>query len=305
MKLFLSIFLSLLLSTTPSGRGMIDIAEVNKLKKQASEAYKSEDYATSIMCFKTLLEDHKLDDDKIKLNLANAYLLSADKKSAQKLYKDLQNSGDALVRSQAFHQIGVMEFEKSALSKALVAFKQALKSNPGNEAARYNYELVKKMLQENPNQDKSDQEDQNEDQDQDENENQDQNQEQQQSSSDKKDGENEESESQNEQGKGEGSDEQGQQEKSEQGDQEDGKDQSPEQDKKDGESEQGEQDKQQEGEQQPQPSPDDLKKMLQEMEMTEEMAKSILEATRNAEIQYIQQMKRSSGKKKDSSKPDW
>lgn len=303
MKLFLSIFLSLLLSTTPSGRGMIDIAEINKLKKQASEAYKSEDYATAIMRFKTLLEDHKLDDDKVKLNLANAYLLSADNKSAQKIYRDLQNSGDALVRSQAFHQIGVMEFEKSALSKALESFKQALKSNPANEAARYNYELVKKMLQENPDKDKSDQEDQ--DEDQDENENQDQNQEKQQSSSDKKDGENEESESQNEQGEGEGGDEQGQQEKSEQGHQEDGKEQSPEQDMEDGKTEQGEQDKQQEGEQQPQPSPEDLKKMLQEMEMTEEMAKSILEATRNAEIQYIQQMKRSSGKKKDSSRPDW
>jgi hypothetical protein len=41
------------------------------------------------------------------------------------------------------------------------------------------------------------------------------------------------------------------------------------------------------------------------MEISEEMARMILEALRNNEIQYIQQNKKKAKKPKDNSKPDW
>jgi len=44
---------------------------------------------------------------------------------------------------------------------------------------------------------------------------------------------------------------------------------------------------------------------LKEMNISEEMAKMILEALRNNEVQYIQQQKRRPTKKADSNKPDW
>jgi Ca-activated chloride channel homolog len=44
---------------------------------------------------------------------------------------------------------------------------------------------------------------------------------------------------------------------------------------------------------------------LEDMNLSEEKAKMILEAMKNSEIQYIQQNKRNATKKPDSNKPDW
>ena len=54
-------------------------------------------------------------------------------------------------------------------------------------------------------------------------------------------------------------------------------------------------------EEQAQPQPQDT----EDMEISEEMARMILEALRNNEIQYIQQNKKKAKKPKDNSKPDW
>ena len=51
--------------------------------------------------------------------------------------------------------------------------------------------------------------------------------------------------------------------------------------------------------------PQSRSEKLEELNLTEEKAKMILEAMKNNEIQYIQQNKRKATKKPDSSKPDW
>lgn len=60
-------------------------------------------------------------------------------------------------------------------------------------------------------------------------------------------------------------------------------------------------DKEQKDDQQA-PSPSDK---MQEMNISEEKAKMILEALKNSEIQYIQQNRRKPTKRKESDKPDW
>jgi hypothetical protein len=73
-------------------------------------------------------------------------------------------------------------------------------------------------------------------------------------------------------------------------------------DKKDGEQENRENkdDKNEKTDTSPQ-----LSQKLQQMKMSEEKAKMILEAMKNQEIQYLQQNKRKATKPKDSGKPDW
>lgn len=51
--------------------------------------------------------------------------------------------------------------------------------------------------------------------------------------------------------------------------------------------------------------PPDVKKRLDEMKISEEKAKMILEALKNQEIQYLQQNKREAQKRNNSGKPDW
>ena len=59
-----------------------------------------------------------------------------------------------------------------------------------------------------------------------------------------------------------------------------------------------------EGEEMQEP-PRSREEKLEELNLTEEKARMILEAMKNNEIQYIQQNKRKPTKKPDSSKPDW
>ena len=64
----------------------------------------------------------------------------------------------------------------------------------------------------------------------------------------------------------------------------------------------GEEGEENDKDQQQQPSPSDK---MQEMNISEEKAKMILEALKNSEIQYIQQNRRKPTKRKESDKPDW
>ena len=104
--------------------------------------------------------------------------------------------------------------------------------------------------------------------------------------------------------------EQEQKEQKEQKDQQEKKDQQSKEEKKDQEAKDkkgGEQDnrenkdnKNEKTENAPQ-----LSQKLQQMKMSEEKAKMILEAMKNQEIQYLQQNKRKATKPRDSGKPDW
>jgi Ca-activated chloride channel family protein len=92
-----------------------------------------------------------------------------------------------------------------------------------------------------------------------------------------------------------------QQEKQDQQSEEEKKDQEAK-DKKDGEQDQREnkENKNEKTENAPQ-----LSQKLQQMKMSEEKARMILEAMKNQEIQYLQQNKRKATKPRDSGKPDW
>jgi Ca-activated chloride channel homolog len=301
------------MSTTSLWAGNLDgfnkIARINELKKEASKAFQNQDYETAKTLYLTLKDSFAVSDDRVLLNLANSHFHTDQKVEADKIYTDLLASENKEIRSRASLQKGVIQFEKKELSKALISFKNALKNNPANEEARYNYELVKKLLEQNKDQDQQDKDQQKQDQDQKE---------------DKEDSEDQKSEADKNQGDPDDNDQEGKegedsqnQDKSKEGDQSksDKKDQErqeqergdkDEKDKKNKDSE-GSEAQGQEGDQDENRklNEDQLRQMLQEMEMTEETAKSILDAMRNSEVQYIQQMRRKSTKKPDSGKPDW
>ena len=91
------------------------------------------------------------------------------------------------------------------------------------------------------------------------------------------------------------------QEKQDQQSKEEKKDQEAK-DKKEGEQEKGENKDEKNEKQDNSPQ---LSQKLQQMKMSEEKAKMILEAMKNQEIQYLQQNKRKATKPRDSGKPDW
>lgn len=126
----------------------IKIAKINRTKTEARKAYTSGDYKMAVTQYRYLADTLAVVEDEAMLNLANAYYLLKDTAKAFTEYQALVNSDKAEVRSTAQQQLGVMHHQKGQYEEALASFKAALKADPANADARYNYEMIKKKLDE-------------------------------------------------------------------------------------------------------------------------------------------------------------
>lgn len=286
-----------------------EIAKVNKLKKEAKQAYNNGDFKTALEKYTYLVDSMNVEDNTILLNMANSYYQLKDTTQALNTYQGLTSINDKEIKSVAHQQLGIMATREKKFEEALNHFKNAIRANPSNDEARYNYELVKKMLdeQKKQNQDKDQQnKDQKEDQKKQDQQNKDQKNKDQQSKDqqqkdkqqqqDKKDKQDQEKQDQQQQDQ-EKSDEQKDQQDQQQGDKSEDEKQNDQQQQQ-GEKSEDEKKEEQEAMQ-------SLSEKLKEMNMSEEKAKMILEALKNNEIQYIQDMKKRPTKRSDPNKPDW
>ncbi|MFT4834626.1 MAG: Ca-activated chloride channel family protein [Marinoscillum sp.] len=259
-----------------------EIAKHNSLKKEAEKAFLKKDFAKAAQTYSELYDSLNVQDPSIGLNLAHSYFAMGDTANAQRYYQGVASGNDKISKSVAYQQLGVIAKNPKTLKESLQYLKSSLKANPMNEEARYNYELVKKLLNE---------------QQQNQEQNQDQNQDNDEENKDKQDEENQEKEKQDQNEEGEKSEEEQQEDsESEKKEGEDGE-QSEDQDAKDGEQKENEEDQKNQ--------PPSTQEKLEEMNITEDKARMILEAMKNNEIQYIQQQKRKATKPQDSGKPDW
>ena len=316
MKYLLSLILLFTSVTDP----VTKIAKSNKLKKSASQAYKDGNYEEAIQSYVELLDSLEIEDDKARLNLANAaYIMSyggdnmgllSDISSgntkiqdtaalnaisgdlkyfdlADANYKRVKDAPDASLASMAHNQLGVIAYKmseqspdekESFMQSALGNFKNALLKNPQNDQARYNYELLKKLIRQQQEQEKQDQE-----------QNKDQQQQQDQQNKDQQNKDQQKQDQKNE----------NQEQKEQQNEQQQNQDQQQNQ-----EQQQQQNQEQKEGEQKDDPM-EKLMEKLKEMNIPLEKAQMILEAMKNNETQYVQQKKRKATKRKQSDKPDW
>jgi len=154
MKLLLSIILALLI-TDPK-----EISKVNSLKKEAESAYQSQDYELAMAKYTLLRDSLGVDDPAVNLNLAHTHFHLGDTAGARSNYNQLTSSKNLKLKSIAFQQLGIISKDKGKLKEALNQFKSSLKADPRNNESRYNYEVVKKLLQ---NKDSQNNEDENQD----------------------------------------------------------------------------------------------------------------------------------------------
>ncbi len=294
MKWVLTILFLSTLSTNPT-----EIARNNQLKNKAAEAFSDGKYELAAQNYSILYDTLGVNDPAIGLNLAHSYYALGDTSNAKLMYQNIAASNNNELKSIAYQQLGVMSKTPQTLNESLQYLKSALKANPLNEEARYDYEVVKKLIEQQKenqqNQDQDNQDQNKENQDNQDQKNQDQQNEQDQEQENK---EQENQEQQQDQENKEG--EEGEEEQQEQKEQKDGEEQGEEEQKQPQEGEE-----EQEGEEQKEQSQPSTEQKLEEMNISEEKARMILEAMRNNEIQYIQQQKRKATKPHDSGKPDW
>ncbi|GAB3334511.1 hypothetical protein GCM10027429_15810 [Marivirga atlantica] len=290
------------------------IAKANKAKEEAEKAFRAGEYQKAIEHYSYLLDSLNYDNDAAVLNRAHSYFNLKDTLNAYEAYRTASMSTNKEIKSTAFNQLGNLSEQQKQNKEALEFYKEALKANPTNSEARYNYELLKKKLEEqeknkdqqqnkdqqNQDQNKEDQQNKDQQNKQDQNKNQeDQNSEDQQNKEDQE--KSQEGDESKEQQDKKNADQQDKSEEQKDGEQQDQKSQEDQQSAD--EQKQQEQEAKKEGEQeQMKPS---TKEKLEAMNVSEEKAKMILEALRNKEAQYLQQTRKKATKRQDSGKPDW
>jgi len=254
-----------LLMTTVASADIGDIATINQLKREAKTAFQNKYWNVAINKYRLLIEQYQVKEPAVLLNLAHAYFEAKEMSIALVTYEQAAKSSNKAIQTVAYQQAALIKAESGQLEDALKYLRNSLRASPNNQSARYNYEVIYALLKK-----KQQQQGQNE-QDNTDQSKQNKNQQQQQQNADK----------QQQQQKGQQSKENAQT---------------------------GEQDEQssEQGKMEDKSSNSKLRsRRLEQIKMTEEQAKAILDAIRNNEVQYIQQMQRQPGRRTDRSKPDW
>lgn len=320
LKFFLLFLFGVTLAIPSNGDGLTSIARSNKLIREGEDAMKKKDWKSAIKAYENLLKEGNPVSGQVHLNLANAYYQTKSTENAQKNYLSalglLENIG---LKSVAYQQIGNLNFEKGDYKTSLDWYKKSLKANPANDGARFNYELAFKLNQKQ--EDEKRKESPQKDQDQDKKD-------------DKKEDKKEEKKSGNNQPEKEknGKDSGKPQEDKVGKDQKKAEKEADEKEKKGKESQKGEEKETKEGDRdsdknksetedkngdkdskiknkEAQENEEDAsrvdKKKLQEIGLTEEQAKTLLQAMRQSEIKYLQQRRFGSKKSSKSGKNRW
>jgi Ca-activated chloride channel homolog len=306
MKLTFSVILFLAMLIDPT-----KIGKINAAKAAAKKTFNEGHYKEAVKKYRYLIDSLDVDEDEVRLNLAHAYYLSKDTASAKPIYRDLTQSTNNEIRSKALQQLGVMNNSQGKADEALGQFKQAIKANPNNQDARYNYEMLKKKLDKQKKKDQQNQQNK-DDKKQDQNKDQEKKDEQ---NKDKKDQKNEDQKNKDQKEQEKKEQEEKEKKEQEQKDQQKkNEDQKSQEEKakeeKEKKEKQGEKDQQTEEQKEQQKKenqklPDEVKQKLEQMNISEQKAKMILEAMKNQEVQYLQQNRRKATKPKDKGKPDW
>jgi tetratricopeptide (TPR) repeat protein len=143
-------YLALLLLLFASAGGLNRVAEINTHTANARQAMDTGNYREAVRSYEMLLDSLQVKDDRARLNLAHAYFKNDQKDKAYKTYSLLLKKNNRYLQSVSALQLGILSAEFKDYPEALRFYRQALIIDPGNEAARYNYELLKKYLKDNP-----------------------------------------------------------------------------------------------------------------------------------------------------------
>src|SRR5688500_1011651 len=124
------------------------IDKVNNAKSEARKAYVEGDYKKAVSVYTYLTDTLDVREDEVMVNLANAYFQVKDTANAISVYQSLTASPKSHIRSKAQQQLGILHHRQGKLEEALANFKEAIKADNANVDAKYNYEMLKKKLDE-------------------------------------------------------------------------------------------------------------------------------------------------------------
>ena len=144
---------------------------VRSLPEQAEQAYEQKDYQKALELYQEA-QTHNPDSDTLAYNLGNTMYRLGRYQEAGKLYNRILENKNPVLSADSYYnmgntlyQMGRATDDQQNYSQAVEAFKQAVRLDPEDRDAKYNYEMVKQLLkeqqqQQQQNQDNQDQQDQ-------------------------------------------------------------------------------------------------------------------------------------------------
>jgi tetratricopeptide (TPR) repeat protein len=148
-----------------------------RLVRKGNKQYERGDFDTSLDNYARALQNDP-NCFEAKFNTANGQfrkeLIDKSEQTLRKLAQDSTRTD--IERSEVAYNLGNTLFVQQRLEEALDCYRNAMRLNPDDKEAKFNYALTKELLKQQQNQQ---QQQQNQDQNQDQNQNQDQQQQQQ------------------------------------------------------------------------------------------------------------------------------
>ncbi|MDZ7755688.1 tetratricopeptide repeat protein [Rhodohalobacter sp.] len=165
--------------------GFLFIASSLNDARKANEAFKNGDYELAVELYRQAI-DQNPDNSRLYFNLGNALAKAGYTEEAMKVYEQFRNMTEEInQQALADYNKGKLLSEQENFDEAISHFREALRKNPDDEDARFNYELAQRLKQQQEQQQqdqqqdsKSDQDDSEGEDDQENDENQDENQQQ-------------------------------------------------------------------------------------------------------------------------------
>ena len=142
MKVFLALIFALVVIDPTR------IAKINTAKTEARKAYVEGDYKKAATLYQFLSDSLDVKEDEVMINLANSFYHVKDTANAMSTYQSLTASAKDHIRSKAHQQLGIMLHQQGKFEEALNNFKEAIRADNNNVDAKYNYEALKRKLDE-------------------------------------------------------------------------------------------------------------------------------------------------------------
>lgn len=122
------------------------IGRNNLVRKQAEKAYHRADFRQAATGFAYLIKNSTQTDATVWLNLGHTYFSLTNYKEARQAYRTYIQAASGPMVAVAYMQAGIIACAARDSVEALDLFRKALLTDPDNEPARYNFELLKRRF---------------------------------------------------------------------------------------------------------------------------------------------------------------
>ena len=113
--------------------------------------YKDKKYEEAIKYYENFLDENS-DFSDAKFGIGASVYQLGDNETAISIFNDILSSADSSLKSKAFYNISTLMNEKNKLKESLAYLRKSIELDPHNEDARINYELLKRIIEQNNNQ---------------------------------------------------------------------------------------------------------------------------------------------------------